>query len=98
MDETTVRRYSLPFPSAVDRSFTIDMPDGARVVHVGVADERPREPSMWVEQPRTRPQPRRFYSVGMGMGFGALEPALAGEYVGTWRMNGNTWHVFEEGK
>ena len=85
----TVHKYNFPFPAD---TFELHLPEGARVLHVGMQGDDPR---MWVlVDPKDFPTPRRFRVVGTGV---PIEQSLEDwRHISTFFMGEFVWHVFEE--
>lgn len=87
------------YPLAVQVEQTIDMPFGARVIHVA---EQHGEPTLWAEVIGTDPwvrklhRPRRFYIIGTGHVFDTRGAQI--EYRGTVMLQRGhlVLHVYEE--
>jgi hypothetical protein len=85
-------------PDAVDipnehHEMIVQMPWGARVLHVGVQQDKV---CLWAEvNPDNRLCPRKFYSVGTG--FGTVPRGDIAKFLGTVQCNGGfVWHIYEE--
>jgi hypothetical protein len=80
------------FPFQITDEFTLQMPQGARVLHVDMQHDIP---CLWALVDATRPKTSRsFRVVGTGNPF---RDALNLRHVGTFQMMGGglVWHVFE---
>lgn len=80
------------FPFSIEDDFIVQMPIGARVIHVEVQHG---QPCLWaVVNPRAQLVDRWFYLLGTGHPF-AVE--IACRHVGSFLMAGGdlVWHVFE---
>lgn len=76
------------FPLAMDRGWQrVEMPDGARVVHVHEQDGRA---CLWASVNATRPVVVRHFGV-----FATGEEIPTGAYVGTIHLGWTVWHIFE---
>lgn len=71
--------------------FTLEVPVGARILHVALLQRAPHEPSLWIKfDPDREPVTHTFEIVGTG------NPVPEhSEYVGTWQQDGYVWHLFE---
>ena len=91
MDELVIWK----FPVALEDSFSVSMPGGAKILALQLQRGRPQ---MWVLlNPEAPPEQRTFRIVGTGHRYSAR---LFGtwQYLGTFQMQDGAfvWHVFEE--
>lgn len=88
----TVWKYPIPNPGP----FELQLPAGARVVHVGAQAHGPgRQLCLWAEvHPDAPPLPRRFLCLETGA---AIDEKLAVVHCGTALLEGGrtVWHVYE---
>lgn len=86
---TQIWKYFLP----VEDKFTIEMPFGAKILHVdkqGIGGGH-----IWVKvESRNSVEVREFRTIGTGHPI--KEKRL--QYLGTYQMNQFVWHIFEKTK
>lgn len=87
-----VFKYLIP---VTDNDQIVDMPDGAKVIHVGpVFDGGSNKVAVWAEvDPEATPVHRRFRTYPTG--FVAIEPGYS--HVGSVVYPDLVWHLYEAG-
>lgn len=90
--------YRYPIEFSKDGRFKLELPIGARLLHVAPQDRAPYQPSLWALIDKERAENgdtvvRTFRIVGTGHEHEDIWPE---EYIGTWQLHGFVWHLFEE--
>jgi hypothetical protein len=76
------------YPFQVDDEVRIEMPENARVLHVGLQGA---QPCLWaMVDPENRPVIHRFRVFGTGHPM----PTAVGEHVATFQQGPFVWHMF----
>lgn len=87
-----IHRFEIP----IEPHFSLELPIGARIVHLDLQERAPHAPCFWVllDPEPTRTIVRRTFAL-VGTGW-PLEEGRPLEHVGTFQQqNGFVWHVFE---
>lgn len=77
------------YPLQVNDSFTLQLPAGSRILHLGVQDGHP---ALWAEVHQDNPaEVRQFHCVGTGH----ILPEDDRVHLGTIIVSGWVWHYYE---
>ncbi len=85
----------LKYPFEVETPITLELPTGAKVLHVGQQGDDERTLFLWaLVDPDRPPATRHFFLLATGQRFDAN---ILGPHIGTVQTKaGLVWHVFEE--